>query len=267
MRPAGEEASRGEVLLPAGTRLDPVRLGLAAAAGHDRLPVAVRPGAVVLVLGDELLRAGPARDGRIRDSLGPAVPGLLERLGARPVGVRRVPDTLAAHVEALAAARGTELVVTTGGTASGPVDHLHAAVAAVGGELLVDGVAVRPGRPMLLARLAERCWLLGLPGNPQAAVAALLTLGAPLVHALLGRGLPDLPTAVLGADVAAPVGVTRLVAARWAAEVEAGAGTVVPVPGRGPGMLRGLAVADGFAVVPPGGAGARQTVGWLPLPR
>ncbi|MGC5413117.1 molybdopterin-binding protein, partial [Streptomyces sp. DT225] len=70
-----------------------------------------------------------------------------------------------------------DLIITTGGTAAGPVDHVHRVLDRVGAELLVDGVAVRPGHPMLLARLSsDGPWLVGLPGNPLAAVSGLLTL-------------------------------------------------------------------------------------------
>ena len=82
-------------------------------------------------------------------------------------------------------------MITTGGTAAGPVDHVHPVLRKVGAELLVDGVAVRPGHPMLLARLASGRHLVGLPGNPLAAVSGLLTLAEPLLRALAGRGAPD----------------------------------------------------------------------------
>ncbi len=83
LRPAGEEAAYGDVLLDAGMRLTPGHLGLAAAAGTDELEVVRRPTARILVLGDELLTAGLAREGRIRDSLGPQLPAWLDRLGVR----------------------------------------------------------------------------------------------------------------------------------------------------------------------------------------
>jgi molybdopterin molybdotransferase len=260
IRPAGEEAARGTVLLSAGTVLGPAHLGVAAAAGADVLEVVRRPVARLLVLGDELLDRGLPRAGRIRDSLGPQLPAWLERLGVDCVGVDRVADTLDAHVDAIEAIAEADLVVTTGGTAAGPADHLHRAVADVGGTLVVDSVSVRPGHPMLLARLPGRRWLLGLPGNPQSAVAALLTLGVPLVTALLGEPLPELVPMTSDVALMAPPTATRLVLATLAS------GTAVPTDHHGSGMLRGLAVADGYAVVPPGGALPGEPLRWLPLP-
>ncbi len=257
IRPAGEEVAAGATLVPAGTLLGPAHVGLAAAGGADRLEVAQRPRASVLIFGDELLQEGPARGGRVRDSLGPQLPGWLARLGVETVALRHVPDTLDAHVRAVEQAEG-DIVVTTGGTAAGPVDHLHRALAQVGASLVVDSVAVRPGHPMLLARWPHR-WLIGLPGNPQSAVVALLSLGAPLVAGLTRRPPPSLGTCVLAEDVPAPATETRLVLARLQD------GRARPVAHLGSGMLRGLADADGFAVVSPGGQPAGTTARWLPL--
>lgn len=260
LRPAGEEAVGGALLIPAGSVLGPAHLGLAAAAGADALDVVRRPTARLLVLGDELLDHGAPDGSRVRDALGPQVPAWLERLGVDCRGIIRVPDTLDAHLAALDAAGDVDLVVTTGGTAAGPADHVHRALAARGGRLVVDSVAVRPGHPMLLASLPERRWLLGLPGNPQAAVAALLTLGGPLVAALLGRPLPGLGSALCSEALSAPPHATRLVLAGL------GPDGAEPTPHLGSGMLRGLVVADGYLVVPPGGSAARQPLRWLPMP-
>ncbi len=260
LRPAGEEATEGSLLIAAGSVLGPAHLGLAAAAGADTVDVVRRPTARVLVLGDELLDHGTPGDGRVRDALGPQVPAWLERLGVDCLGVTRVQDTLEAHLAALDSAQDVDLVVTTGGTAAGPADHVHRAIAALSGSLVVDSVAVRPGHPMLLATLPGRRWLVGLPGNPQAAVAALLTLGGPLVASLLGRPLPVLGAAISPVDVSAPPHATRLVLAAL------GPDGAEPTTHHGSGMLRGLAVADGYLVVPPGGSTARQVLPWLPLP-
>ena len=259
VRPAGEEAGLGDVLIASGTRLNPAHLGLAAAAGHDSLAVVRRARAKVLVLGDELLAAGPSRDGRIRDSLGPQLPGWLRRLGVDVVSVDWIADTLEAHVDALAACGDVDVVVTSGGTAAGPVDFVRRALKRSGGDVVVDTVAVRPGHPMLLGRWTDR-WLIGLPGNPQAAVVALMTLGAPLIEALAGRRLPELPVRRLAAAVVSRGDRTRLVACTDDGQA------CTPAEFIGSGMLRGLADADGFAVVGHGNGAIGEVVPWLPLP-
>ncbi len=265
IRPRGEECRAGDVLASAGTTVNPAVLGSLAAAGLDEVSVRQGPRAAIVLLGDELVDRGVAGAGQVRDSLGPQLPGWLERLGARVVERTQAADSLAEHVRAIGTARrGSDLVITTGGTAAGPVDHLHAAVAALGGRFVVDSVAVRPGHPMGLAELADdggARWLLALPGNPMSAVVSLLTLGAPLLDSLLGRPRPRLGTVLLTAGAPAPAREHRLLACSLAS------GSATPVAHLGSAMLRGLAQADGFAVLPPGGAGAGDRVEWLPLPR
>ena len=77
-----------------------------------------------------------------------------------------------------------DVVITTGGTGRSGTDHLRRAVAELGGRLLIDGIAMRPGHPAVLAELPDGRFILGLPGNPLAAMMALSTIGAPLLAAL-----------------------------------------------------------------------------------
>lgn len=263
----GEEASRGEELLPAGTAVTPGVLGLAAAAGYDALLVRERPQTALRIFGDELLTAGRPGDGRIRDSLGPQLPAWLARLGASipdQAVLGPVEDTLEAHVFAIrgALAGGAGLVCTTGGTMHGPVDHLHPALAELGAQYLVNTVAVRPGYPMLLARFPGGQFLAGLPGNPQSAVIALLTLVGPLVAGWHGRADAPLPEVVVGAPIRGRRGDTHLALVRGAPD-----GLAYPLEHAGSSMLRGLATSIGFAVVPPGSAAEKgDRLSFVPLP-
>jgi molybdopterin molybdotransferase len=263
VRPAGEECVDGEVLAPAGTALNPALIGLAAASGHDELLVVPSPRVALVLFGDELATTGVPTRGLVRDSLGPQVPAWVARMGVDVVLVERCEDTLAAHVEAIRrAASAAEVVLTTGGTAAGPVDHLHAAIALCEGEVVIDSVAVRPGHPMLAATLDRgRSWLVGLPGNPQSAIVTLMSLGAPLLAGLAGRpALPDLASVACARAMEAPAHEDRLVLGNLVD------GQFVPGSHLGSGMLRGLAAATGFAILPPGGVAAGATVRWLPLP-
>jgi molybdopterin molybdotransferase len=262
-REPGEEAHKGEVLLPAGMPVTPGVIGLAASCGYDTLRVRPPRSAALLVFGDELLREGPPGDGRVRDALGPAVPAWLRRLGATVDHTRGpVEDTLEAHVDALqqAIASGAELVCTTGGTMRGPVDHLHPALRALGAEYVVNTVAVRPGFPMLLARVGDT-FVAGLPGNPQSAVVALVSLVAPLLAGLQGRAAPSTGQVTLGEAVPGRGDHTHLALVRveedWA----------YPLKHAGSAMLRGLSQAVGFALIRPGTTGqAGDRVPLVPLP-
>jgi molybdopterin molybdotransferase len=271
-RMPGEEATKGEELIPVGTAIDPAVIGVAATCGYEVLSVAPRPRAALRVFGDELLTSGPPGDGRVRDSLGPQMPGWLRRCGAAidPAAVAGpVEDTLEAHVGAIRSAlESADLVCTTGGTMHGPVDHLHPALAALGAGYVVNTVGVRPGFPMLLARVTgadgRTRFLAGLPGNPQSAVIALVTLVQPLLAGLTGRPhLAALPRVVTTAPVPGRGGQTHLALA--ALDDDGRAAT--PVGHVGSAMLRGLAHAHGFIVVRPDTrAAAGDLVPFLPLP-
>ncbi|WP_405894915.1 molybdopterin molybdotransferase MoeA [Streptomyces sp. NBC_01527] len=278
IRPRGQECRSGDQLLPAGTVVTPAVLGLSAAAGYDELVTVPRPRVDVLVLGDELLTAGLPRDGLIRDALGPMIGPWLRALGAEVSAPRRLGDDAEALQHALTTS-DADLVITTGGTAAGPVDHVHPVLAKIGAGLLVDGVAVRPGHPMLLARLPSGGpYLVGLPGNPLAAVSGLLTLAEPLLRGLAGRA-PEEPYRVVVRDevhghphdtrlvpVVHRVGSAKGVGSQAGNGAGAGVEHVVPLHYNGPAMLRGIAAADGLAVVPPGGVRSGTEVEILDLP-
>ncbi|GGQ62362.1 molybdopterin molybdotransferase MoeA [Streptomyces flaveolus] len=259
IRPRGQECRSGDQLLAVGTLVTPAVLGLAAAAGYDTLTTVPRPRVDVLVLGDELLTAGLPHDGLIRDALGPMLPPWLRALGAEVCRVRRIGDDADALHRAVTTSEA-DLIVTTGGTAAGPVDHVHPILRRIGAELLVDGVKVRPGHPMLLARIAEGRHLVGLPGNPLAAVSGLLTLAEPLLRTLAARPAPEPYTLPLRDAVHGHPYDTRLVPV-----VLRGEGAV-PLHYNGPAMLRGIAAADALAVVPPGGVRPGEETELLDLP-
>ncbi|MCW2678689.1 MAG: molybdopterin molybdenumtransferase MoeA [Frankiales bacterium] len=259
VRRAGEECAAGEHLLDAGSAVTAAVLGLAAACGHDALDVHPRPRVAALVTGDELLASGLPHAGRIRDALGPQLPLLVAAHGGDVVELAHLPDEEALLRQAVEAA-SCDVVVITGATSVGPADHLRPVLTALGAELLVDGVACRPGHPQVLARLPDGRFVVGLPGNPLAALVATVTVLGPLLAALAGRGLRH-ATALLGEELRAAPDSTRLVPVRLD-------GTHAhPVRHTGSGMLRGAAEADALAVVPPGPSlQAGDAVEILPLP-
>ena len=264
IRPAGEECSKGDVLLSAGTTLLPSHIGLLAASGYDEVEVTAKPKVALLLLGDELQLKGIPQDGKVRDSLGPQLPGWLNRLGAQVISLEYVADELETVVKAISyASEHADIVITTGGTADGPRDHVHTALKSLNGALHVDKVRSRPGHPMLLATIASGSRsvpFLGLPGNPQSAIVGLMTLGAPVIESFLGvKNLP-LQSVESASEISAPKDFTRLVLGNLKD------GRFQMGEHLGSAMLRGLAHSTGFAIadsgVTPDGGGVR----WLPLP-
>lgn len=264
IRPAGEECHEGDLLAKKGTRLTPALIGLLAACGHDSVNVVRKPRVALLLLGDELLLSGLPNRGRVRDSLGPQLPGWLDSLGTELVSARYVTDELSSVIEALSQSLDCDLVLTTGGTADGPRDHIHGALDSLKASMVVDRVRSRPGHPMLLAKIphgGKSVPLLGLPGNPQSAIVGLMSLGVPVIDSLLGRNAGELERVTTQNELIAPKDFTRLVLGNL-------------VQGRfemgehlGSAMLRGLAASTGFAVASSGTTPVGGQIRWLPLPQ
>jgi len=257
VRRAGEETAAGETVLTRGSVIGPAVLGLAASLGHETLPVAC-PRLAVLVTGDEVATEGLPGGGRVRDAIGPLLPGIAGWAGARLERVRHLGDDRSALL-AEAGAGDADVVAVCGSSSRGPADHFRSVLDDLGATVAVDGVACRPGHPQLLA-YTDRTVFVGLPGNPGAALVAAVTLLVPMLSAMTGRADPGgrLPRAVLDPGVAPHPVDTRLVAVRLAA------GRAVPVGHDRPGSLRGAALADAYAVVPPGWDGADVELVGLP---
>ncbi|QKS18753.1 molybdopterin molybdotransferase MoeA [Curtobacterium sp. Csp1] len=258
VRPAGEEVARHSTLFPAGTVLTPPRAALAAASGVDDVLVAPAPTARVAVLGDEIVGAGVPRPGQVRDVFTHTLPTVLRAFGADPVAAERVSDDADATARVLDGAQ-ERIVVTTGGTAGSSTDHVRGALARIGAELLIDRVAVRPGRPMLLARRGATVYLC-LPGNPMAAMVGAVLLGGPLVAGVLGRAPEPTGSVRLAVDVPNERPGDLVLAYR---DTPGGA---VPAAYQTSAMLRGLADADGLMVVGSGGRVAGEAVPPVRLP-
>jgi molybdopterin molybdotransferase len=259
VRARGEECGLDERMLEAGCLLTAPRVALAAVTGHDTLSVTAPPTVELLLLGTEVTQSGVPGPGQVRDAYSPGFPALLGGLGVRLTGLRRLPDDLRQTVEAVRSSTAA-LVISTGGSARGPADHVRAALDALGATVLIDGVRMRPGHPVMIARLIDGRLMLCLPGNPLAAMLVLASLGVPLIDGMLGRPLAPLGTVALAHDFANLSGSTRLVAYQNRMD------GAVPTARQGSGMLRGLAEADGVAVVPPGGACAPDPIATIPLP-
>ncbi len=250
VRRAGEDARRGARAIDAGARLSARHVALLATLERTEVLAASRPRVVVLTTGDELRDPGaPGRPGSIVDSNGPMLAALIRKAGGEPA-TRRVPDRAGALEEVLAQVRGAfDVVVTVGGAAEGKHDHVLPALEASGAELVFRGVAIKPGKPVALARLGALP-VLALPGNPGSAFVTFALLGLPLIRAMQGdlaarpervrarlaspvRALPDRIAVVYGALRASPEAPTERV--------------FVPAPAAPPGSVPGLLGAQAFA--------------------
>jgi molybdopterin molybdotransferase len=258
-RPAGEDVAKGATALPAGRRLGPAEIGLAAALGQAQLPVRPLPRVGVFSTGDELVEPGR--------KLGPAQTHdsnrftLLALLGGLPcvasdLGI--VPDHPVRTAAALAeAARDHDLLLTSGGVSTGEEDHVRAAIEA-SGRLVFWRLAVKPGRPAAMGMLPKQgrdfgaggTPVVGLPGNPVAAVVCFLHLARPLLLRLAGAEDRPLPRhgAVAGFDYRKKAGRREYV--RVMLRDEDGVTRAQKFPREGAGLLSSLTETDGFAELP-----------------
>jgi molybdopterin molybdotransferase len=192
-RPAGEDLARGALAIPAGRRLRPQDLALAAATGHGSLAVRRRLRVALFSTGDELAEPGtPLRPGAIHDSNRVLLAALLTRLGVvvEDLGILRdEPAHLAGRLAE--AARSHDLILTSGGVSTGEEDHVKGAVEAQG-RLMLWRLAIKPGRPVAVGLVGGTPFV-GLPGNPVAVYVTLLFVVRPLL-ARLGGASTDLPT-------------------------------------------------------------------------
>lgn len=202
VRAAGGDFTAGQTLLDAGLRIDPWRLSLAAAAGAADLPVARRPRVALFSTGEEIVEA-PAEPGpfQIYDSGSRALAALAAGWGAEVSRARPVRDDLEATIQALRDAEG-DLVVTVGGASVGDHDLVRTAGEALGLQLRVSSVAIRPGKPTFFGVLADGRRMLGLPGNPASAFVCAELFLRPILTAFQGAD-PHLP--MLTARAEAPL--------------------------------------------------------------
>lgn len=191
IRRAGEDIEAGSVILPAGTRLTPQALGLAASVGQARLDVVRRVRVAVFFTGDELAMPGePLKPGAIYNSNRFTLRGLLENLGCEVSDLGIVPDTLAATRETLRkAAQGHDLIITSGGVSVGDEDHIKPAVEAEG-RLDMWQIAIKPGKPLAFGQVSndgsDPAFFLGLPGNPVSSFVTFLLFVRPFILRLQG---------------------------------------------------------------------------------
>jgi molybdopterin molybdotransferase len=183
--------------------------------------------------------------GQVRDAIGPMLPGLVNDAGGVVGGVHRVADEKDALEASLDAVAG-DVVVVSGGSSAGPADHLRGLLEMRDAAVHVGSVASRPGHPQQLARLPDGRWVVGLPGNPNAALVSTMTLLVPLVTTLAGRPPPATRFGRLTTSVTPHARDTRLVAVR---ESDGG---LEHVGHDRSGNLWGAALADALAVIPPG---------------
>lgn len=249
-RPAGEDVPQGARALAAGCRLGPAEIALAAALGFAHLPVTAPVRVGVFSTGDELANPG--------GTLGPAqtfdsnrfmLLALLARLPVIATDLGILADHAGATQAALhAAAAGHDLLLTTGGVSTGEEDHVRAAIEAAG-RLVFWRLAIKPGRPAAMGVVAGTP-VVGLPGNPVAAIVTFLHLARPLILRLAGATPVPLLRVPAVADFAYAKKAGRREYVRVTLREDGAVLRAEKFAREGAGLLSSLTGSDGFAELP-----------------
>jgi len=255
VRPAGADVREGSVALPAGTVLDPGAVGLAAALGRTEIQVHRRPRVGLLATGDEIVPVDhAAAPGQILDSNSHALAAACTEAGALPLLLPLARDDRASLRRSLAAARGLDAVVSTGGVSVGARDLVLGALEEAGARLDFWRVSMRPGKPIAFG-LWGRTAVFGLPGNPASALVTFEVFVRPALRALArlpGSGRLSIP-ARLAWPVEKPTELTLFLRCRL--RMDRGEAWLDPLATQQSGHLTSVVGVEALAVLP---AGARR---------
>lgn len=190
IRRRGLDFCEGDTLLPAGTRIGPAQMALAIAAGHGALSVHRRPRLAILDSGDELIAPGlPCPPDRLPASNGAMLGAMVAGLAGEVLRLGPVADDLDALNAALERAGDADVIVTSGGASVGDHDLIQPALARWGARVDFWRVAIRPGKPLLVATRGAQV-VIGLPGNPVSSFVTAHLFLLPLLRAMQGAGDP-----------------------------------------------------------------------------
>ncbi len=190
IRRAGFDFRQGDTLIRRGLQVGPAQLALAISGGHASLSVGRRPTVAVLDSGDELSADPtscaphqiPASNGAMLAAMAKPYARTVRRIGP-------VADDLDAMLGALGEAEGADVLVTSGGASVGDHDLVRPALERWGATIDFWRVALKPGKPVMVARRGRQ-WVLGLPGNPVSSYVTAFLFLLPLLRALAGSGQP-----------------------------------------------------------------------------
>lgn len=248
VRRAGEDIAAGELAAAAGSVLGSHALTLLRGVGIAQLPVVRRPKLAILNTGRELVDdARPLASGEIHNTNGPFLHAQAQQAGAEVVLRETVSDDAALFTAALARAEqaGAELIVTTGAVSMGRYDFIPDVLAAQGAKVFFHKLKMRPGKPLLFARLQSGVLLFGLPGNPVSSAVGWRFFVEPALRRMLGM-VDEQPWRLpLAADVRKKPGMTFFHKARVACDGD-GQVRVRSLPGQESFRIRPLAAANAW---------------------
>ncbi|OGC91663.1 MAG: hypothetical protein A2W25_13270 [candidate division Zixibacteria bacterium RBG_16_53_22] len=269
VRPLGDDIKKGQILCKNGDILKPVDLGVLASLGMKDIEVIPRPRIMLLSTGSEVIEPGvQLNPGQIYDSNNVVLRALLARDSHLFNPAKRVmkddPEIVSAELSDCL--EHYDIVITTGGVSMGDFDFIPQVVRKLGGEIVFHKVAIKPGKPVLLARFGSK-WLLGLPGNPVSVIAGYHLFARRVIGRLMGQACsPRGRQTVLGCDVSVHGDRLCLVGAKFQ---ECAEGRVISFPSnrQKSNRLSSISGIDGFVFIDGGTktvpAGSEVYAEWL----
>ena len=261
VRTVGEDIVATELVVPQGHTIRPIDQGALLAAGITEVEITARPLVTVIPTGSELIEPGSkVQPGQIIEFNSRILAGYLSQWGAKVIvhpPVSDDPELLEAAL--LEAAKNSDIIFTNAGASAGTKDFSRSVLGSTG-KIVVHGVAIKPGKPVILGLIGDTP-VVGLPGYPISALLTLHLFGRELIYGFSGKPLPDdeFCEAIMSRPMHSAMGVDQFVRVTLG---QVGSKLIATPSGKGAGSVMSMVRADGLLTIPSGseGIGAGETV-------
>ncbi len=261
VRTVGEDIVATELVVPQGHTIRPIDQGALLAAGITEVEITARPLVTVIPTGSELIEPGSeVKPGQIIEFNSRILAGYLSQWGAKVIvhpPVSDNPELLAGAL--LEAAKNSDIIFTNAGASAGTKDFSRSVLGSTG-KIVVHGVAIKPGKPVILGLIGDTP-VVGLPGYPISALLTLHLFGRELIYGFSGKPLPDVEfcEAIMSRPMHSAMGVDQFVRVTLG---QVGSKLIATPSGKGAGSVMSMVRADGLLTIPSGseGIGAGETV-------
>jgi putative molybdopterin biosynthesis protein len=261
VRTVGEDIVATELIVPEGHVIRPIDQGALLASGVTEVDVCARPVVTVIPTGSELIEPGSeVRPGQIIEFNSRILSGYLTQWGAKVIVAPPVGDNPERLAEAFTSASRTSDIIFTNAGASAGTKDFSGSVLGETGKIIVHGVAIKPGKPVILA-LIDDTPVVGLPGYPISALLTMHLFGRELVYGFSGKPVPaeESCEAIMSRPMHSAMGVDQFVRVTLG---QVGGKLIATPSGKGAGSVMSMVRADGLLTIPSGseGVGAGETV-------
>ncbi len=246
IRRAGQDVEIGQKLVDMGQVITPEIIAVMASLGMGKVLVSARPKIALIGTGQEVVRDPDTAlaPGQIYDSNTPYLRTALQREGMAAAIMPGSPDDVAGFLAAVTQAKDAQIIISTGAVSMGRRDFVPEALAQLGARTVFHKTAIRPGKPILFAKLPNGTYFFGLPGNPVSAAVGLTFFVLPLLRRLTGQTVAPRQTGILAADFNKKAGLTMFAKARKTDD------RIEVLGGQQSFRIAPLLLANGWAVLP-----------------